>query len=383
MDAHSSSEVLLFDLFRLDRRGGGLSRCSDTGQLVPVTIGSRALEVLGVLIERRGDIVSKDEIMRAVWPRTVVEEANLTVQISTLRRILDTGRQGGSCIRTVPGRGYRFALPVTQPQNADAVPAALPTANPVAALEAAQPLLWRRRPRLWSAVGSSGVAIAVLSIMAWHGGWHSRTPVPPRLSIVVLPFENLSGDPKEDYLADALTDDLTTDLSAVPGMFVIARETAYAYKSDAMDVRRVGAGVGVRYVVEGSVHKLDDTLRVNVQLASTETGAQLWADRFDEKVNELGMGQEEIVERIGQAMSVALTDIESARSKRERPTNPDGFDLILHAQSLGLHTMGPREHAERLVLYEKALQLDPTSVLAMTGLAGELRVCPGTLLVPA
>jgi adenylate cyclase len=194
----------------------------------------------------------------------------------------------------------------------------------------------------------------------------------PRLSIVVLPFGNLSGDPKDDYLAEGITEDVTTDLSRISGMFVIARESAYTYRGKAVDVRKVGEELGVRYVLEGSVRKLGDALRVNAQLIGTETGAHLWADRFDQQRKELSEGQDEIVRRIGQTLNVALTDIESARSRRERPTNPDAFDLILRAQSIGVHPMGPREHAERMVLFEQALGLDPGSVLAMTGLAVEL-----------
>ena len=170
-------------------------------------------------------------------------------------------------------------------------------------------------------------------------------------------------------MAEGITEDVTTDLSHVPGMFVIARESAYAYQGKAIDVRKVGEELGVRYVLEGSVRKLGDTLRVNAQLIATETGAHLWADRFDQKLNDLSAGQEEIVRRIGQTLNVALTDIETARSKRERPTNPDAFDLILRARSLMLHPMGPDEHAERRALLERALLLDPNSIIAMTQLA--------------
>ena len=189
-----------------------------------------------------------------------------------------------------------------------------------------------------------------------------------RLSIVVLPFENLSDARGEDYLAEGITDDLTTDLSRVPGMFVIARESAYTYRGKAVDVRKVGEELGVRYVLEGSVRKLGEMLRVNAQLIATETGAHLWADRFDQQLNDLNAGQDAIVRRIGQTLDVALADVESARSKSERPTNPDAFDLIQRARALRLHPMGPREKAQRLALYDQALRLDPTSVSAMTGL---------------
>jgi adenylate cyclase len=122
----------------------------------------------------------------------------------------------------------------------------------------------------------------------------------------------------------------------------------------------------LRYALEGRVRKLDDMLRVNAQLIATETGSHLWADRFDQKLKDLSAGQEEIVRRIGDTLNVALTDIESARSMRERPTNPDTFDHTLRARSVALHPIGPRENAERIALFEQALRLDPTSIITMT-----------------
>src|SRR5205823_9779694 len=115
MEALASSEVFLFEEFRLDRRGGGLFRRDQNGTFAPAAIGSRALDILGVLIERAGEIISKDEIIATIWPGTVVEDSNLTVQISALRRVLDVGRTQGSCIQTVSGRGYRFVGAIAQP----------------------------------------------------------------------------------------------------------------------------------------------------------------------------------------------------------------------------------------------------------------------------
>ena len=117
MDVPSPSDAFLFGQFCLDRRGGGLFRCAEAGNPTPVNLGSRALDVLGVLIERPGDLVPKDEIMATVWPGIVVEEANLTVQISALRRVLDRDRTEGSCIQTIPGRGYRFILPILRRED--------------------------------------------------------------------------------------------------------------------------------------------------------------------------------------------------------------------------------------------------------------------------
>ena len=152
--------------------------------------------------------------------------------------------------------------------------------------------------------------------------------------MVVLPFENLSGNSGDDYLADGITDDVTTDLSHILGAFVIARESASTYKGKPADVRKIGEELGVRYVIEGSVRRIASVLRVNVQLTSGETGADLWSDRFDEQITELAAGQEQIVARMRDGLGISMVEIENARSLRERPTNPDAFDLVLQARAL-------------------------------------------------
>ena len=361
MDADSTPDVILFEQFRFDRHGGVLSRRTADGEFLPVSLGSRALAVLGVLVERAGDLVSKDEIMRAVWPGTAVEDANLTMQISALRRALDSDWGGNSCILTVPGRGYRFLPKVRGPADPIEVPAAA----------IAPPRPGRRWPAKWQLLVAA-VFAAALFVVGFAAGVFSPDARPPRLSIVVLPFEDLSADPKDIYLVEGITEDVTTELSRVPGMFVIARESAYAYQGKSIDVHKVGNELGVRYVVEGSMRRLGDTVRVSARLIATESAAQLWADRFDQQLSELIAGQDAIVSRIAQTLNVALADLEVARSKRERPTNPDAFDLILRARSLSLHPMGQQEHAERKTLLEHALQLDPKSIYAMTQLANEI-----------
>jgi DNA-binding winged helix-turn-helix (wHTH) protein len=175
----ATASIFEFEEFRLDRHREGMSRRDEHGVFVPLPIGPRALEVLSVLVERAGQLVTKEEIMAAVWRRSVVENANLTVQISTLRRVLDQGRSEGSCIQTVAVRGYRLVVPVTRIETAD-------TPSMAAA----------------SVAGAPRAA--------------------PRLSIVVLLFTDLSEDRRQQYFADGMTDDLTTDLSRLSGMFVIA-----------------------------------------------------------------------------------------------------------------------------------------------------------------
>ena len=368
MDALNSSDVCLFGPFRFDRRGGVLHRCDADGRYLPVSIGSRARAVLGALIARPGNLVPRDEIMRAAWPGTVVEEGNLAVQISALRRILDAGSTGESCIQTVSGRGYRFVRSVTDLGERSPPEEAARKDNQVEAVTTAG----RARTRLWNwlAVGSGAVTIipSVMAVM-WLGGWPARTALPPRLSLVVLPFANLSGDPRDDYLADGITDDVTSDLSHLRSTFVIAHQTAYTYRGTPKNVREIGEELGVRYVLEGSVRRIGSILRVNAQLTSAETGAHLWSDRFDEPITELAAGQEQIVTRMRSELDISMIEIEKARSQRERPTNPDAFDLILRARSLTNLPPNPARSREVLALYERVLQLDPSSAAAMANVA--------------
>ena len=154
----------------------------------------------------------------------------------------------------------------------------------------------------------------------------------PRLSIVVLPFENLSGDKEQEYFADGLTDDLTTDLSHLPDSFVIARNTAFTYKGKPVDMKQIGRELGVRYVLEGSVRRDGEKVEVNSQLISTETGAHVWADRFEGERSKIGELQVDVVSRLARSLGVELVKAEALRSMRERPNNPDATDLAI-AQS--------------------------------------------------
>jgi adenylate cyclase len=324
----ATGETFVFEGWQFDRQARLLYQRDATGTWTPVPVGSRAQDILTLLLEQPGTLVSKDAIMEAVWPNTAVEPNNLNVQIAALRRVLDRDRSGASCIQTVPGRGYRFVCPVMR-KAADV-----------------------RAP--------SVKAFAPRSLEA------------PRLSLVVLPFNYLGGDPSEDYLADAITEDLTTDLSRLPGVLVIARNSAVTYKGQPIDVRRVGEELAVRYVIEGSVRKVGNSLRANAQLVSAETGVHLWADRFDVQSGGLGAGQDEIVRRLATAMGMEMVQVEAARSARERSTDPDAFDLILQARALTDQPMNLERTAAAQMLYERALQLDPSSAWTMARLANTL-----------
>ena len=191
----------------------------------------------------------------------------------------------------------------------------------------------------------------------------------PRLSIVVLPFANLSGDPAQEYLADVLTEGLTTGLSRISGTFVIARSTAFTYKGKPVDVRQVGKDLGVRYVLEGSEQHSGNQVRVNAQLIDAETGAHLWADQFDADRADLLQMQDEIVTRIARAMQIQLVAVDAARVTRTRPGNLDAEDLALRCEA-GVYNSPPgsAEHTAAFDLCDRALHIDNGNVFALTGM---------------
>jgi adenylate cyclase len=196
----------------------------------------------------------------------------------------------------------------------------------------------------------------------------------PRLSLVVLPFENMSGDKEQDYFADGITDDLTTDLSHLQDSFVISRGTAFTFKGKPVDAKEIGHQLGVRYLLDGSVRRLGEKVEVNAQLVSTETGAQVWADRFEGERSKLGDLQLDVVSRLANSLGVELVKAEALRAARERPTNPDAVDLAMQAE-VKEHSYSSDRKAtvnEAVALSERALALDPQNVRALTVLANAL-----------
>ena len=196
---------------------------------------------------------------------------------------------------------------------------------------------------------------------------------PAHLSIVVLPFTNLSNDPNQDYFADGITENLTTDLSRIRNSFVIARNTAFTYKGKSIDAKEIGKELGVRYVLEGSVQRDQNRVRVNVQLVDAETGAHLWADRFEEDVVDLFKLQDQVVARLANSLGWALTKAEAEKGARSK--NPDAIDLTMRGWYLENSSFNqPPEQGRDMLhqaraLFERALQIDPNEVDALDGTA--------------
>jgi TolB-like protein len=190
---------------------------------------------------------------------------------------------------------------------------------------------------------------------------------PPRLSIVVLPFVNLSGDPNQDYFVDGVTESLTTDLSRIRGSFVIGRHTAFTYKGKAVDLKQIGRELNVRYALEGSVQRGGDRLRVNVQLVDTETDSHLWADRFDKPIADLLDMQDEIISRLANTLNAKLIAAEARRA--EGMLNPDAVDLIFQGRARLNEGQALESLTQARGFFERALALDPENVDALVGKA--------------
>jgi TolB-like protein len=278
-----------------------------------------------------------------------------------------------------------YSLEVGQPgAQARATSAATAASEPDGAASKAKGLSMR-----WRALAAAlALALIAAGAYVWHAGYAQRLLGPsvaddklktsPRMSIVVLPFENLSGDPEQQYFADGVTDDLTTDLSHLPDSFVIARDTAFTYKGRQVDAKAIGRELGVRYALEGSVRRAGEKVEINAQLISTETGAHVWADRFEGEQSNLWKLQFEVVARLANSLGVELLKAEVLRAQRERPGSPDARDLTMRGWAILWNFNGANKSTwnDAIAMFERALALDPHDVRAMTGLATALFARP-------
>lgn len=276
----------------------------------PVKLAGRAMDILCALASARGDVVSKDQLMDSVWSGQVVEENNIQVHISALRKELDHRTDGESFIVTVPGRGYRLM-------------------------------------GLDSAAGATQSKSRGDEYLAVSG-----------TSIAVLAFQNMSGDPEQEYFADGVVEDIVTGLSRINWLFVIARNSSFFYKGKTVDLREIGRDLGVRYLLEGSVRKAGDRVRIATQLIEAQTGVHLWAERYDRLLDDIFALQDEITMSVIGAIEPNLRKAEIERVKRKRPDNLGAYDLVLRA--LPFVRMRMVDGADAAIpLLKQALELEP------------------------
>jgi TolB-like protein len=283
---------------------------------VPVT--PQVFDFLACVIERRGHVVSRDELFNAIWNGRVVSDSALSTCVSAARRAIGDSGEAQRLIKTVPRKGVRFVGTVREEPQADGI------AAPAAVSEASQPLA-----------------------------------LPDKPSIAVLPFTNMSDDAAQDYFADGMAEEVITALSRCSWLFVIARNSSFTYKGSSVDIRQVGRELGVRYVLEGSVRRDGDRLRLTGQLIDATTGAHIWADRFDGNLSDVFGLQDRITECIVGAIEPRLQLAEIARLKQKPAVDLNAYDLLLRAQQFH-YEFTEDSFAAALRCLGEALARDPT-----------------------
>jgi TolB-like protein len=275
-----SDKRFVFGPFLLDPGIGMLSRLG-----MPVPVGYRGALLLGAFLKRPGEVLTKSDLMDAAWPGVAVEEANLSVQIASLRKLLGPATNGGEWIATVPRVGYRF----------------------VGAVD-------RQLVESSARVGEQELPEPGLGP-----------------SIVVLPFGNLSDDPEQEFFADGLTEDIITALARFRWLFVCARNSSFAYKGKAVDVKQIGRELGVRYVLEGSVRRSGPRVRITAQLADASSASQVWAKRYDGELVDFFALQDQITESVVAAIEPQLYAAENQRLQSKPPESLDAWGFVMRA----------------------------------------------------
>jgi len=311
----------------------------------PVTLPPKDLETLLALVEKAGHIVEKEELLEKVWPGVFIEEGNLSRHIFNLRQVLGDSPDGRKYIETVPRRGYRFVASVRKDGETTASdPATSPASG---RSQTARPVGLRRTLRLVPL----GVltALAVTAMLGSRRFW-SQKPGPQRAMLAVLPFANLSGDAREDYFADGLTEEMIAQLGQLQPakLGVIARTSIVRYKGTKETVAQIGQELGVGYLLEGSVRRGGDRVRITAQLIHTGEQTHLWAETYERPLTDFLTIQREIAEKITHSLSIQLLPVETG-SAATAPVNLESYDKYL----LGLHELGQgtRESVNKAIQY--------------------------------
>jgi TolB-like protein/DNA-binding winged helix-turn-helix (wHTH) protein len=289
----------LFDDYTFDTERRELHRGTDVVSITP-----QVFDLLVYLIQNRERVVSKDDLISAVWNGRIVSEAALTTRLNAARNAIGDSGEKQCLIKTLPRKGFRFVGTVREAPMRVSAAVVTGAGDQSDAVPGGAAVRYGPDPQ-----AHDGALIL------------NRLSSPP-LSIVVLPFANLSADPEQDYFVDGVTESLTTDLSRISGSVVIGRHTAFAFKGKTVDLKRIGRELNVRYVFGGSMQRGSNRLRVNAQLTDAETGNHLWAERFDKPVADLFDMQDEIVSRLANTLNAQLIEAEggerNARCTRAR-----------------------------------------------------------------
>ena len=304
--------IYSFDAYTLDTGTRELRRGA---ALVPIE--PQVFDLLVLLIDNRDRVVSKDDIMASVWQDRIVSESTLGSRINAARKAIGDSGDRQQLIRTIARKGFRFVGALGGEPAPDPAPDDASSEN--------------ARPAF---------------------------SLPDRPSIAVLPFINMSGDPEQDYFSDGISEDIITALSKLRWFFVIARNSSFVYKTKSVHLNQIASELGVGYVVEGSVRKAGDRVRITAQLNDVATGRQIWAERYDRGLADVFAVQDEITEAIVAAIEPQLYAAENFRARRKTPDSLDAWDLVMRALS-HYWRVTRQDHVVAQALLEKAIAIDP------------------------
>jgi TolB-like protein/DNA-binding winged helix-turn-helix (wHTH) protein len=401
MDTRGKSSYQ-FGAFRLNLADRALLHGTERLDLPP-----RAFDTLVVLVEERGNLVEKDRLMRTIWPSTVVEENNLSQAVSLLRKVLHDGENGARYIETVPKQGYRFVAPIremdareveTRPdQTGEHEPVGFTEANASAAelglsvvsgngsgrtsadgLDVQPDLASLRSPLLASksrwALGGLAVLVIVALLVAgmqlanWRDRQRNRADLETIRSIAVLPLQNFSNDPEQEYFADGMTDELITDLAQVRELRVVSRTSVMQYKGAHRPLPQIGHDLGVDAVIEGSVLRSGNRVRITAQLIRTATDTHLWAKSYEGEMKDVLSLQASVAEAITDEVKLNLTSAERNRLHRPFPVNPEAYEAYLRGRFYW-NRRDEQGFAKAVEYFHQAIAKDPDFALPYSGLA--------------
>jgi TolB-like protein len=303
----------LFDEYAFDTDRREIHRGADVVSVTP-----QVFDLLDYLIRNRERVVSKDDLINAIWNGRSVSDAALTTRLNAARTAIGDSGEQQRLIKTLPRKGFRFVGVVRQPS---------------------QP----------SVVADTGGRVELSSVVL---------ALPEKPSIAVLPFQSLSTDPEQEYFADGVVEEIITALSRFKTLFVIARNSSFTYKRRAADPKQVGRELGVQYVLEGSVRKSANRVRITGQLVDTTIGTHIWADRFDGALEDIFDLQDQLSAMIVGAISPKLEQAEIERARRKPTESLHAYDYYLRGMA-SFHHGGRKALAQALELFKKAIQLDP------------------------
>jgi TolB-like protein/DNA-binding winged helix-turn-helix (wHTH) protein/Tfp pilus assembly protein PilF len=356
--------IWLFGPFSLDPEQRVLLRDGK-----PIALTSKAFEILNLLVENHGRALSKEEMMRQVWPDSFVDESNLAQHIFHLRKVLGDTHEGQAYIETLPRHGYRFVAAVQQApaKRAEAAVSAGGTSQAVAAVAKSNPTKLR-----WVLGIAAGVLLTVSALVFVERG-RIRDPGPAssgKVMLAVLAFENLSGDPQQEYLSNGLTEELITRLGSLEPnrLGVIARTSAMQYKDAHKDVRQISRELGVDYVLEGSVRRDGERVRITAQLIQANDQTHLWAKEYDRNLKDILELQSEVAGEVAREIRLRLTPAESARLAATHPVDPEAYEMYLK----GRYFWNKRNEAaflKAIDYFNQAIARDPQYARAYSGLA--------------